>query len=93
MRKLVLAAALMMTGCAPTNISELVEAMGKSDATVCIRITTVYGTVTGYRSNVHSGKAVCTPDGLSVTSEVLRENTVSVPVTVGPMMLTPAPAK
>lgn len=76
-------AALMLVlvgaaGCAPSNLADVIAAAAKDDATFCGRVTTVYGTATFMRSNVHGGDVSC--DTLSVRSTT----NISVPLTLTP---------
>lgn len=91
-RMLLLGMALLLTGCVGTNISELVDAMGKDPATVCWTVTSVYGTVKGYRTAILNGTVTCNQDGLAVKAGTAgsSDGTVVVPVTVPPMTLAPA---
>ena len=67
-------ASLLATGCSATNISKLVTAIGKDPASVSLRVTSVYGTVTYTRTNpmtnslAHSlapdGTIIVTRDGM-----------------------------
>lgn len=59
--------ALVVGGCAP-NISELVEAMAKDPATVCITVTSIYGTVKSYRTANPNVTVKCDQEGMSVRS-------------------------
>lgn len=61
-----LASALALGGCSATNVSELLKALGQDPATVCITVTSVYGTVKGYRTNAMNATVKCDQEGLSV---------------------------
>lgn len=49
--KLTALSLLFLTGCSTTNITKLVQALGKDPATVAVQVTSVYGTVTFVRVN------------------------------------------
>lgn len=57
---------MLLSGCAPTNLAQVIEAASKDDATFCARVTTVYGTATVLRSNIHGGDVSC--DTLTIKS-------------------------
>jgi hypothetical protein len=59
-------AALLLTGCNSTNISELVKALGNDPASVCVNLTSVYANLRVARSNLTNGTMSCTGDGLTV---------------------------
>ena len=59
-------ALLALGGCAPTNISNLAEAIGKDQASVCVTVASVYGTVKIARSGLLNGTVSCSADGLSI---------------------------
>ncbi len=79
-----------VAGCAST--ADLVKALGQDPATVCVNVTTVYGTLRVARTNIVQGNVTCNGEGLSVKSEA---TTVGVPlqvvpqISVGPPTLTP----
>lgn len=79
-----LALALLLSagaaGCAPTNISQMVEAMGRDPATVCVQVNTIYGTLRASRTNIVDGEVSCSSDGVQVKSR----GTTSIPVTITP---------
>ena len=59
---------LSLAGCSATNISKLVEAMAKDPATVCITVTSIYGTVKSYRTAAPNATVKCDQEGMSVRS-------------------------
>lgn len=61
--------ALVLAGCALTNISELTKALAQDPASVCVRVTSIYGTAMVSRTNAHNGTVSCTGDGLTVKSQ------------------------
>lgn len=63
MKWLLLAVAL--GGCA--NAKDALEAMGKDQATVCVTVMTVYGSLKAFRTNLQSGTVTCDPDKMTVT--------------------------
>lgn len=79
MRGLVIAGSLLLvSGCAPSNLADAIRAGGENTATVCARVTTIYGTLTFMRSNVATGDVSC--DTLTIKSTT----NVSIPMTVTP---------
>ena len=69
---------LALTGCSSTNISELVDALAKDPATVCVNFVSMWGTVSAARTNIVSGDVTC--DKLQVHSP----GQTTLPVTVVP---------
>lgn len=67
-----------LSGCAPSNLADVIRAAGQDNATFCGRITTVYGTATFMRSNIYQGDVSC--DTLSIRSTT----NVSLPMTITP---------
>lgn len=73
MRGLVLGlAALVGAGCSQTNLAEVLQAVGQSDRTWCVRhkLGTVYGTTTTDIMGTAAGEGLtvkCNEDGLTVT--------------------------
>ena len=66
---LVLALALLLAGCAPTNITDLMQAAANDQASVCVTITTVYGTAKMARSGLLNGTVSCSADGMSIKAK------------------------
>jgi len=66
MWRLISIALLLGTGCAPTNISNLAEALAADQASVCITIASVYGTVKIARSGLLNGTVNCSADGMTI---------------------------
>lgn len=64
--------AAALTGCAPTNLADVLEAAGKDPASVCGSITTIYGTAKFARTNIVNGNVSCNQDGLSVKSDAVQ---------------------
>lgn len=62
--------ALLLGGC--VSNAELVKAMASSTATVCVHITSIYGSVRIWRTNMEDGTVTCNPDGLSVKSDATK---------------------
>ena len=80
-RKWVLLLCLMIlvggiSGCAGN--ADVIKALAVDQATVCVRVTTIYGTLTAARSNIIGGDVTC--DTLVIKSQ----GQVSIPVTVVP---------
>ncbi len=63
-----LAGVALLAGCAPTNISELAKAMAGDQASVCVTITTIYGTAKIARSGLLNGTVNCSADGMAITA-------------------------
>lgn len=79
---LALLAALLLSGCAPSNLAEVVKAAAGDQATVCTRVTTVYGTLTFMRSNVGQGGDVSCD---TLTIKVAPKPTeAAIPMTITP---------
>lgn len=77
MKAIVIAAGLLLAGCSSTNLADIVAAAGTNQATICARVTSVYGTLTFLRSNVMGGDVSC--DTLSIKTQPQ-----SVPLAVTP---------
>ena len=60
---------LLAGGCAPTNISNLAEALATDQASVCITIASVYGTVKIARSGLLNGAVTCSADGMTIKAK------------------------
>lgn len=76
--------ACLTTGC--ISDAAVIEALAKDTATVCVRIVTIYGTITAARTNIIAGDVQC--DSLTVKSQ----GVTTVPVTVVPSTTqTPVP--
>lgn len=78
MKILGLILALCLTGCSSTNLAEIVQAAGHDPATVCARVTSVYGTLTYLRANPTAGKVSCD----TLTVEV--PTAVAIPLAITP---------
>jgi hypothetical protein len=83
-------ALLLAAGCAPYVFpsAEQIDALAKDHASVCLTITSVYGTGRFSRTNMLYGSMSCTNEGLTVKSEAA---TVGVPITVTPQISIGAP--
>ncbi len=77
---LVLSSAVL-SGC--VNAAALVEALAKDEATVCVNVGTVYGTLRIARTNISNGDVACTDGGLTVKSQATQ---VGLPITVVPQL-------
>ena len=73
---LVLLSAALLAGCAPTNISELAKAMAGDQASVCVTVASVYGTVKIARSGLLNGTVSCSADGMSIRAKEPAEGPV-----------------
>ncbi len=53
-----------LSGCSTTNMSKLVQAAAKDDATVVVKVGSVYGTLNFVRTNPKTNQTVVvSPDG------------------------------
>lgn len=43
MKTAIILAALVLTGCSSTNITEIVKAIGQDQANICVAVSSVYG--------------------------------------------------
>ena len=80
-------AALVVGGCSLSPSAEFMAALAQDPATVSVRITTIYGTISIYRTGTQLGAAESSADGVKVNASTA--GTVSVPIMVPPMTLTP----
>ena len=77
-----LALVAALAGCSPSNLADVVKAAGQDNATVCARVTSVYGTLTYMRSNVANGDATC--DTLSIKAQPAAPTQATIPMTITP---------
>ena len=84
-----LLAALFLGGCAPSNLAEVIKAAGQDQATVCTRVTTIYGTLTFMRSNVGQGGDVSC-DTLTIKVNQPPQQAV-IPMTITPTFTVTSP--
>lgn len=75
--------AVLVAGCAPTNISELVKAMGQDPATVCVTATYAGALINVARTNITNGDVQCNGNGLAVKSQATQ---LGVPMVVTPQL-------
>lgn len=83
-----LLALLALAGCSQTNLAEILQAVGQSDRTWCVRhkLGTVYGTTTTDIMGTAAGAGTtvkCNEDGLTVT--VTRPPEVVAPSVPAPL--------
>lgn len=78
---LLLILALAVSGCSTS--AGMIEALGKDPATVCVQVTSIYGTMRLARTNIISGNVACNQEGLTVQSDAQR---IGVPVLVVPQV-------
>jgi hypothetical protein len=57
---------LALSGCVASNLAEVIEKAGQSEATVCVTITTIYGTGKVFRSNIQNGNVNCDMEGMTI---------------------------
>lgn len=74
-------ALLLAGGCAFSPSAEFIEALGKDQATVVVKINTIYGTVLYCRTNIMNGDVDCNGEGIKVKSQA---STIGVPFFVVP---------
>ncbi len=88
MRRLLslIAVVVLMAGCSTS--AGMIEALGKDPATVCVQVTSIYGTMRLARTNIVSGNVTCNQEGLTVQSDAQR---IGVPVLVVPQVTIGAP--
>lgn len=67
MRYLLLLAALALAGCS-SGLADLTAQLAKDPASVCLTVTSIYGTTRLARTGIQNGNVSCTNDGLSVSS-------------------------
>jgi len=82
----IISSTCLLAGCAPTNISELARALGQDQASVCVSVNTIYGTLKLARTAIANGNVSCTQEGLAVKSDA---QTVTVPIEVPRQTLAP----
>jgi hypothetical protein len=58
---------LTLPGCFG-GLPAVVRELAKDTATACVTVTSIYGVVRLYRTNVLNATVSCTPDGMTVTS-------------------------
>jgi hypothetical protein len=56
--KWIIAAVILCSGCTP-DTATVIQAMGQDPANVCVRITTVYGTIEVSRLNAQASASQC----------------------------------
>jgi hypothetical protein len=61
---------LLITGCSLAPSDEVMKALGKDPATVCIHVTSIYGTVKASRSACLNCMVQCSADGMTIRSGV-----------------------
>jgi hypothetical protein len=74
-------AVLVLGGCSLSPSADFIEALGKDQATVSVRVNTIYGTIMFCRTAILNGNVSCNGDGISVKSEAAN---VGVPMTITP---------
>ena len=80
-------ALVLSAGCSTS--AGMIEALGKDPATICVQITSIYGTMRLARTNIVSGNVSCVQEGLTVQSDAQK---IGVPVMVVPQVTIGAPA-
>lgn len=64
--------ALSTSGC--VGLAATMDSLGKDNASVCVTLTTIYGTVKGFRTNIQNGSMSCNQDGMAVRSPAAPTN-------------------
>jgi hypothetical protein len=65
-KALVLAGALLLTGCSLAPTDDVVRALVASDRSWCVSINTIYGTARMSGTGLLAGRVVCSQEGMSV---------------------------
>jgi hypothetical protein len=65
---LLLLIVFFLIGCSLSPSASVIEALANDPATVCLTITSVYGTGKFYRTAAPSAAVTCSQDGMSVKS-------------------------
>jgi hypothetical protein len=79
---------ILASGCVASNLAEVVTALGKDPASVCINLSTIYGNLKVARTNISNGDVTCAADGLVVKSQASQ---VGIPVVITPEISVGAP--
>lgn len=86
-------ACVLVGGCAPSNLAEVLKAVGTSERSYCLKDRTVtpWGTHDGQLSGtgLKNGNLKCGPDGSMEVTSSPPAVTVPVPVQIEPQRLTP----
>jgi len=63
---------LALTGCSLAPSDKVLEALGKSERSWCISISSIYGVVRMGGSGIQGGTMTCTQEGLAVKDDAGR---------------------
>lgn len=77
----VLAVFLALTGCSLAPSDEVMKALGQSERSWCVSVTSIYGALRAGGTGIQGGSMVCTQEGLTVKDDASR---MVVPITVAP---------
>jgi lipopolysaccharide export system protein LptA len=61
---------VLVAGCSTS--AGMIEALGKDPASVCVQITSIYGTMRLARTNIVNGNVSCVQEGLTVQSDAQK---------------------
>jgi len=81
-------AGLLLTGCSLSPSADFLTALGHDPATVCVQVTSIYGTVRVARTAIVDGNVTCNGDGMTLKSNGAQ---IGVPITVVPQITVGAP--
>jgi hypothetical protein len=95
---ILLALALLLTGCSASNLAEVMKALAADENAWCLKgqIGTVYGTESNFIGRGSSKASVeVTPDKCVITGSEVKpgSGTIQVPVTVPPHQMNLTPSK
>ena len=84
----VLALGLLVGGCSLAPSDKVLEALGKSERSWCVSVTSVYGTIRMGGTGVQGGTMTCLQEGLTVSDMASK---IGVPILVVPQVSIGAP--
>lgn len=68
LRALYIVLALALVGCSLSPSASVIDALAKDPATVCLTVTSIYGTGKFYRTAAPQASVACSQDGMTVKS-------------------------
>lgn len=74
---------LLVGGCSPTNLADMIKAAAKDSANLCGSVLTPYGSAKFSRTNCTNCNVVCNQDGMTVRSDAAQ---IGVPIQIVPMI-------
>ena len=84
----VLALGLLVGGCSLAPSDKVLEALGKGERSLCVSVTSVYGTIRMGGTGVQGGTMTCLQEGLTVSDMASK---IGVPILVVPQVSIGAP--